>query len=426
LALTGNVVVIVGGGLAGLAAAVQLGRAGVQAVLFHDVAELGGRARTQCRAGFHLNCGPHQLYERGAAVVGLRALDVTVDGAPRGPNGGLAICRGVKHTLPVGCFSLMTTGLLGLSAKRDMAAFLTEVPTIDVSSLHGVPLAEWLRTRVRDPDVVQVVLALIRFTTCCDEPDRLSAAAAIDQLKLSLMGSVLYIHQGWGTLVAALQSAAVSSGVTVVTGQSVAAVNVMARRAVSVTLADRTLVPCGAVIVATGPRQADRLLGDAMPPLSSTSPVCLAALDVALRRLPCPRTIFAVGVDDPVCFSADSAIVRVAPHAGAVVHVAKYLQTGAQGTADDERQLERTLDLLQPGWRELVVHRRFLGTVVVSHALVSAQTGGFAGRPNGRIPDVDNVLLAGDWVGPTGQLADASVASGMRAARAVERLTAST
>src|SRR6202023_4172168 len=109
---------------------------------------------------------------------------------------------------------------------------------------------------------------------------------------------------------------------------------------------------------------------------------------------------------------------------GGVVHVAKYLRAGARGTTDDERQLERTLDLVQPGWRDLVVHRRFMSSVVVSHALVSAEAGGFAGRPSGRLPDVDNVFLAGDWVGPTGQLGDASVASGMRAARAVERLTA--
>jgi protoporphyrinogen oxidase len=60
-----DVVIIVGGGLAGLAAAVHIGRASVPAVLSHDSTELGGRARTECRAGFHLNFGPHQLYERG-------------------------------------------------------------------------------------------------------------------------------------------------------------------------------------------------------------------------------------------------------------------------------------------------------------------------------------------------------------------------
>ena len=425
MTLPHDVVVIVGGGLAGLTAAAELRRARVRAVLFNDAVDLGGRARTERRAGFHLNLGPHRLYERGAAVAGLRQLDVAIDSAARGPNGGLAIRGGVKHTLPVGCFSLLTTGLLSLSAKRETAKFLSEVPSFEISALQSVPVAEWLGTWVRDPCVLQFVLALIRFTTYCDEPDRLSAAAAVDQLKLSLMGSVLYIHRGWGTLVAALRGASVWNGATLVTNRAVAAVNVEAGRAAGVTLSDGTLVPCGAVIVATGPREADRLLGDCMPAMPAISPVSVATLDVALLRLPSKRTIFAVGIDDPVSFSADSEIARVAPGMGAVVHVAKYLRAGTQGTPDDERQLEGTLDLLQPGWRELVVHRRFLGSVVVSHALVSAQGGGFAGRPDGGIPDIDNVFLAGDWVGQTGQLADASVASGMRAARAVERLMAS-
>src|SRR5262249_4926928 len=172
------------------------------------------------------------------------------------------------------------------------------------------------------------------------------------------------------------------------------------------------------------PCQARRVLGDSMPAMPSISPVSVATLDVALLRLPSKRTIFAIGIDDPVSFSADSEIAHVAPGTGAVVHVAKYLRAGTHGTSDDEGQLAGMLDLLQPGRRGLLVPRRFLGTMVVSPALVSAQTGGFAGRPDGSIPNIDNIFLAGDWVGPTGQLADASVASGMRAARAVERLTA--
>jgi phytoene dehydrogenase-like protein len=44
-------VVIVGGGLSGLAAAVHLGRAGIPTMVFDEAGELGGRAKTVRRNG---------------------------------------------------------------------------------------------------------------------------------------------------------------------------------------------------------------------------------------------------------------------------------------------------------------------------------------------------------------------------------------
>src|SRR5258706_7894004 len=102
-------VVIVGGGLGGLAAAVQLGRLGVPAVLFDD------------SAGLHLNLGPHRLFECGAAVTMLRQLDVPINAASRGPNGGLAVWRGRRYTLPVGCCLPLTTVPIRANPKRGIA-----------------------------------------------------------------------------------------------------------------------------------------------------------------------------------------------------------------------------------------------------------------------------------------------------------------
>jgi hypothetical protein len=176
------------------------------------------------------------------------------------------------------------------------------------------------------------------------------------------------------------------------------------------------------VIVATAPRTAQRLLSGLAAVDVPTSPVRIAALDVALRKLPNERSVFAIAVDEPWCFSADSAFVRLAPDNGAVVHLAKYLRGDAVGADSDERQLESALDLIQPGWRRVVVHRRFLSTVVVTHAVVAAESGGFAGRTSGRVSGTTNVFLAGDWIGPIGQLADASVASGLAAAQRAAQL----
>jgi phytoene dehydrogenase-like protein len=411
-----KLVVIVGGGLSGLTAAVQLGRLGVSTLLFDGEMELGGRARTECRNGFHLNFGPHRLFEGGAGVTTLRRLNVPIDTAPRGPNGGLAVWRGRPYTLPVGYCSLLTTELLSAGAKRELAQLLTSLRTVDVAALHRVSIGQWLRTRESSADVLQLVLAMVRQTTYCNDPDRLSASAAIDQLRLSMSG-VVYVHRGWASLVASLRDAAIASGGRIDRNRRAARIDAEDGRARSVTLADGARVAADAVIVATGPRAARQLFHRAADYPVSTTPVHVAALDVALRRLPRRKTVFAFGIDEPWCFSADSVVAHVAPGDGAVVHLAKFLRTGAEGTPLDERHLERVLDLLQPGWRDLVLLRRFVRTAPVAHAIVDAGAGGFPGRPSGRVPGLQNVFLAGDWVGPIGQLADASIASGAQAAR---------
>jgi glycine/D-amino acid oxidase-like deaminating enzyme len=417
-------VVIVGGGLSGLSAAVHMGRANIPAVLLDHAAEVGGRAKTQVWRGFHLNYGPHRLFERGAAVTGLRKIGVAVDGAARGPNGGVAVWRDQKFTLPVGFCSLLTTGLLGPRAKRDAGRLLASIPGVNISALDRVSFGDWLRTQVDEADVIQLVLAFVRSATYCDDPDRLSASAGLDQLRLSMSGPVLHLHHGWGSLVAKLQEDAVSSGIVIARGR-VATVNAAGAQATSVTLSDGSRVSGRAFVLATGPRVSEQILAEGAPPENRATPIRVAALDIALEYLPKPRTVFAVGIDEPWCFCADSAIARVAPQGGAVVHMAKYLRAGSAGSPADEGELERALDLLQPGWRSAVAFRRFLPAVVVSHALVDAESGGFSGRPRGDLPALRNVFLAGDWIGPVGQLADASVASGIAAARSVERLLAS-
>lgn len=418
-----SVVAIVGGGLTGLTAAVQLGQLGVKCVLLDDGLELGGRARTDRHHGFDLNYGPHRLYEGGAAVAGLRSLRIHVDAAARGPNGGYAVWRRRKHTLPVGLCSLLTTGLLSARAKREIARVMRAVADLNSQSLQHVSIGDWARTHIADDDVLHVVLAFVRYTTYCDDPDRLSAAAALDQLQLSLRSRVLYVHNGWSSLIGALERAARAAGAIIVRGVRAHAIDVRDGRAQTVILGDGTTVPAEAVIIAVSPRAAERVLG-ANPIRVPDAAVRVAVLDVALSMLPDPRAVFAVGIDEPFAFSADSAIARVAPDTGAVVHLAKYLPTGVEGSPADESQLERAMDLLQPGWRRMVVYRRFLPTIVVSHALLSAASDGFAGRPAVVLPMLSNVFLAGDWVGAVGQLADACVSSALEAARGAARCLA--
>jgi phytoene dehydrogenase-like protein len=85
----------------------------------------------------------------------------------------------------------------------------------------------------------------------------------------------------------------------------------------------------------------------------------------------------------------------------------------------DREELEKFMDLVQPGWRNVVLKQRFLPNMIVSNALVCADQHGTNGRPDVKVPGMDNLYIIGDWVGPDGILADASLASAKRATEMV-------
>jgi phytoene dehydrogenase-like protein len=110
-------------------------------------------------------------------------------------------------------------------------------------------------------------------------------------------------------------------------------------------------------------------------------------------------------------------VAKLGPDGGAVIHVAKYLNPATSTDAKtDEQELEQLLDLMQPGWRGVMVERRFLPHMTVYHALPTATMKGLAGRPEPTISGINNLYIAGDWVGAEGMLADASLASAKQAA----------
>src|SRR5690349_18427014 len=106
-------VVIVGGGLAGLAASIYLARAGRTVTVFEKRRSLGGRAVTQLRQGFRFNLGAHAFYRGGAAARVCRELGVPVPGVVPKPH-ALALLGGEERTLPTRILSLLTTSLLSL------------------------------------------------------------------------------------------------------------------------------------------------------------------------------------------------------------------------------------------------------------------------------------------------------------------------
>src|SRR5262245_36417501 len=300
----GSNVAVVGGGLAGLTAANYLTRAGFSVILFEKSRSVGGRARTEAEQGFHFNLGPHALYAGGAAIGILRELGVKFQGKSPATSGGFAIDRGVKHTLPVGPFSMLTTGLLGLRAKLEAARLLGAIGKFDARGIERLSLRAWAEREIRHPDARRLFQSFIRVSTYADDPERQSAGAALAQLQLALASGVLYLDGGWQTLADGLRDAAEKEGVKIVAGERVKAVE-LDGRVLGLRLADDSFYASPTVVIAAGPSEACELVERSDETVLSewaktAIPVRAACLDVALKNLPEPRALFALGIDRPL------------------------------------------------------------------------------------------------------------------------------
>jgi hypothetical protein len=147
-----------------------------------------------------------------------------------------------------------------------------------------------------------------------------------------------------------------------------------------------------------------------------------ACLDLVLDRVPSgPPGL--LGLDEPVYLLRHAPPARLAPPGAAVVHVARYLHRDADhepraGRAGLE-QLARRVGV-DPG---AAVTARYLHRMTVAGTTPTPTTGGLAGRPEVADPGLPGILVAGDWVGPTGLLADAALVSAERAGRAAAERT---
>jgi phytoene dehydrogenase-like protein len=417
-------VVVVGGGLGGLSVAALTSRAGLRTAVLERASSLGGRAATTVRDGFHLNLGGHALYRNGPAEHVLTELGIDVPGARPLTSGGVIMADGEPCLLPSSLGTLLRTGLLSAREKLEFAQLLRRLPKIDLAPLENVPLSEWLVANTSDSRVRPALLTLVRVSTYANAPGALSAAAAFRQLRLAGTSGVLYVDHGWQTLVDRLAASARKSGTTVDTSAHVRSVTAQSR-GWRVDLGDGASWVAAAVVLATGPRAAAKVArgqGILETWAESTIPVSAACLDVGLSSLPNPRMTFALGLESPLYFSVHSGAARLAPAGSVLVHTMKYIAPGEEGRHDEHaRELEAWLDLCQPGWREVLLTKRFLAEMVATNDLTRAKRGR---RPGPAVPGAPGLYVVGDWVGEEGMLADASFASARRAALSIQERAA--
>jgi phytoene dehydrogenase-like protein len=383
-------VMVIGAGLAGLTAAATAARAG-RPVIVVEAHAGGGRARTDERSGYHFNQGPHALYRGGEGWRTLRELDVALRGHQppwRGASGSRHGRRVRLVTVPTGAL---------------VARLLTASP----ARWAGRSAEEWVESLRGSRDLSDLARMFIRVSTYVADLEGLPADLALSQMKLGLSRGVSYLDGGWAGLVGGLSSAATTAGATIDAHRAAAGI-----RAVpggwEVALADGEVRPAAAVVVAVGsPAAARRLLpvDPGWPELAP--PVTAACLDLGLRG---HRPPLVFGLDEPLYLSPHSPPGDLAPRGGSMVHVLRYGARDAQLDRADLRRHARLAGITD----DQIVEERFLAGMVVTHLLPSPERG-LAGRPEVEVPGAEGIYLAGDWVGPSGWLADAAMASGRRA-----------
>ncbi|MCG8423489.1 MAG: FAD-dependent oxidoreductase [Proteobacteria bacterium] len=410
-------VVVVGGGLGGLVSAIHLAEGGEKVTLFESGKELGGRAITRDEGSFRFNLGPRALYCKGAAAATLDQWGIELTGGiPRG-SGGLVMRRGKVHALPAGMLSLLKTSAFTVSDKVQIGRLLASLLKLNPQPLRGVSVAEWLDDLAIGPGPRALMEALVRLTTYVHAPHLVSAGFALGQIQLALGHGVRYLDGGWQRMVERLAQVASDAGVTIRRGASISGlVGTDAVRGVR--LQDGTEYGAEAVFLAVAPGRVSRFLQrwDKNPihkTLDQLIAVRMSCLDIGLDSLPRPKSIFALGLDEPTYFSVHSHYAALAEGNRALIHVAAYLAPDQH--SGDVEQLEAVLDLVQPTWRDREARRFYYPGLTVAHAVPLAENRGC--RVSNRVPGLPGVYLVGDWVGDEGMLADAVFASARRAAR---------
>ncbi|HET8840700.1 MAG TPA: NAD(P)/FAD-dependent oxidoreductase [Ktedonobacteraceae bacterium] len=413
-------VIIVGGGLAGLSAACYLARAGVNTRVFEKSAEVGGRAASQVHDGYTFNRGIHALYSGGAASEVLRELNIPY--SSHQPKDIFVLRKGKFYIAPFAASTMLRTGSLSLADKLELLGLFAKLPALKSEELRKISVQAWIEHSLRRPRVRELMKSTAYTFVYSSALDRVSADVFVKKTQISLKNPVLYLDGGWQTLVNGLRKAAEQAGALITNGAHVEAVLHENGRAKGVRLNNGETLDASAVIIATSPHEATKLVdgGDYAPLreiVESLIPARVACLDVALSRLPDPRHPVVQDLEHPRFLSTQSVYARLTPQGGALVSTFKQLDPLNPGDPrENERDLENLLDTVQPDWRDVLVKRIYLPHIEAVGALPTVESNGYAGRPGPYVPGIEHLYLIGDWIGE-GFLADPSFASARQVAR---------
>jgi phytoene dehydrogenase-like protein len=370
-----STITIVGGGLAGLTAAIACAEGGCGVRLLEAHEALGGRARSNT-GPYKANLGPHVIYKDGAFWDWLAERDLLPPYAGPPLSGIRFRWQGnVRRTPPLGTVPSVLR-LRGREAPVD------------------VDFRSWAAAH-SDERTAEMLAAAAGVYTFHHDPGELSAAfvwAHSVRVLLSPPPTARYLIGGWSALVDSLEARLRQLGVEIETGCQVDA------------------LPATPTIVATELDRARDLLGDDSLQWPSGNTACLD-LGLDHRR---GDPFIVSDLDEAGWIERFSAAdPSLAPAGKELVQAQLPIRPDESGEQAALR-LDRLLDASLPNWRERETWRR--------RQLMTARSGpldypGKSWRDRPAIDRGDGVFLAGDMVAAPGLLSEVSWASAVEASR---------
>ncbi len=370
-----NPITIVGGGIAGLTAAISCAEQGATVQVLEAHQELGGRGRT-LDGPYKANLGPHAILARSPFWTWL------------GERGLLP-----PHARP----PLSGVRFRWQDDIRRVPAVGAAVAALRLRS-RSAPVELDFRTWASDhvgPDAADSLARSGGILTYYHDPGELSAAFLWEALVRGLLSappSARFPIGGWVAITRRMRQRAIDLGVRIETGTRV------------------TEVPEPPVIIATELADARKLLGDESLRWLSGNAVCL---DVALRsRRGDPFVV--VDLQETGWVERYTAADRsLAPEGEDLMQAQMPIRPGENAAAATQR-LEQLLDASYHGWRERETWRR--------RQVMDGRTGaldppGKTWRDRPAIDRGNGVFLAGDMVAAPGCLSEIAWGSAVEAAR---------
>ncbi len=436
MTLRGARVVVVGGGLAGISAAVEASSRGAHVTLAERRPFLGGKAFsfTDPRTGIELDNGQHvhlgcctaymALLDRLGSL-GLTTMQpaLRVDVRDRAGTHGVLTSARLPPPLHIGP-SFTRYGLLSraerVRALRALLALAALGPR-GREALDDVTFGEWLRAHGQRDSAIERFWDLIVLPTCNDRSDRVSAALAAFVLTEGLMRTKGGSALGWSLVgLSHLVDAParwhlIRRGGTTVTGRGVVAAGPG-----GVTMDDGEEIPADAVVLALPPGRARAACPGALPqdPALGTSPI--VNVHLWYDRPVLDRPILAV-VDSPVqwMFNRTAITGEGAPGQHVALSISGAHEELGVPRAELADAMDREVRAVLPAARRA----RLSSWVVVKEprATFAPGPGQASRRPGARTP-VEGVVLAGTWTA-TGWPAtmEGAVRSGLTAVDEVAR-----